>query len=310
MQTTTFQIPKQLVWAAYEQSKNTKVVGVDGQTILDFTSNRENLLEELWIQLSSGTYVPNPVRRVNVRKKSGGWRPLGIPTVKDFIVQTILTNKLSAQLAGFFHPNSYGHKRSKSARDEAIEMARKRCLRFNWALVLDIKEFGDNIDHQVLMTMLQNHIQDKWVLLYTQRMMQAPAQTKDGTLIESKKGLAHGIKLNFLLGNFFLHHIFDQWMQTKHPGILFERYNDDIICHCKSEITAKRLLSRIQARFGSYKMVTHPLKTKIVYCKDANRKGTYANVSFTFLGSTFRSRRRKSKFGTFISIFSPGVDAK
>lgn len=303
--TRRFQIPKKVFWEAFKQSKKTKVVGVDGQTMQSYTRNRIKLVHEQWDQLTSGNYIPSPVRRVYIRKKKGGWRPIGIPTVKDFIVQTVLKNKLSPKLEVLFHPNSYGYKQKSQAREDAIEMAGKRCLRYDWALVLDIEKFGDNIDHQLLMSMLEKHIRDKWVLLYTHRMMIAPVQTKTGALIKTKKGLAQGNKLNFLLNNFYLHYIFDEWMQKNHPKIPFERYTDDIICHCKSESIAKELLSQIQERFRNHKLVTHPQKTKIVYCKDANRKGNYSNVSFEFLGSTFCSRKIKSKSGNYITRFIP-----
>ncbi|RNB92482.1 group II intron reverse transcriptase/maturase [Brevibacillus fluminis] len=305
--TRRFQIPKKMFWEAYKQSEKTKVVGVDGQTIQYYKRNRIKLVQEQWDQLTSGNYIPSPVRRAFIPKKKGGRRPIGIPTVKDFIVQTVLKNNLSPKLEVLFHPSSFGYKQNSRAREDAIRMAGNRCLRYDWALVLDIKQFGDNIDHQLLMNMLKKHIQNKWVLLYTHRMMKAPVQTRTGALIKPEKGLAQGSKLNFLLGNFYLHNIFDEWMQKNHPEIPFERYTDDIICHCKSESIAKRLLSQIQERLGNYKLVTNPEKTKIVYCKDAARKRNYANVSFDFLGATFCSRKMKTKSGNAIARFMPKI---
>jgi RNA-directed DNA polymerase len=300
-----FVIPQRKFLEAFRQSKKTKVVGVDGQTIRDFKRNRTKLLNEQRDQLASGKYWPSPVRRVFIRKKKGRLRAIGIPTVKDFIVQTILKNELSPKLEVLFHPNSYGYKQKPEARKEALGMAKKRCLRYDWALVLDVKKFGDNIDHRLLMNMLKKHIRNKWVLLYTLRTMKAPEQTRSGKLIKKKKGLAQGNKLNFLLGNFYLHHIFDVWMQKNHPKIPFERYTDDIICHFKSESSAKALQSQIQQRLKNYKLIAHPEKTKIVYCKDAKRKGNYSNVSFEYLGSTFQSRRMKSPTGKYIVRFIP-----
>ncbi|MBD8500911.1 reverse transcriptase domain-containing protein [Paenibacillus arenosi] len=303
--TRRFHIPKSVLGEAFRQSEKTKVVGIDGQTIEDFKQNRIKLLHELWMELNTGSYVPSPVRRIVIPKKSGGWRPMGIPTVKDFIVQTLLKNELAPEFERLFHPNSYGYKQKRPARDDAVRLAGERCLRYDWALVMDIKKFGENINHRLLMDMLNTHIRSKWALLYTHRMMIAPIQMKDGTIVKSKRGLAQGSKLNILLGNVYLHHIFDEWMQQKHPDIPFERYTDDIICHCKNETNAKNLLAQLQQRFSRYRLTPHPEKTKIVYCKDDSRKGNYAHVDFDFLGTTFCAQKIKTGSGSYTARFGP-----
>lgn len=256
-------------------------------------------------QLCSGKYRPSPVRRVFIPKRKGGLRAIGIPTVKDFIVQTMLKNELYPRLEGLFHPNSYGHRQKQQAREEAIRTAGQRCLRYDWAVVLDIRSFGDSVDHRLLMNMLRQHIRNPWVLLYTQRTIKSPEKTKSGALIRKKKGLAQGNKLNFLLGNFYLRGIFDNWMQKNRPHIPFERYTDDILCHCKTESEAKTLLKQIRRRLKAHGLVVHPDKTKIVYCKDGTRKGGYPNVSFEYLGSSFRSRRVTSASGKTTTRFAP-----
>ncbi|SFB61793.1 group II intron reverse transcriptase/maturase [Cohnella sp. OV330] len=300
-----YQISPRLIREAFKQSKKAKVVGVDGQTIGDYKRNLTKHLREQREQLTAGTYRPSPVRRVFIPKRKGGLRAIGIPTVKDFIVQTMLKNELYPRLDALFHPNSYGHKQKQHAREEAIRVAGKRCLRYDWTVVLDIQSFGDSVDHRLLMNMLRRHIRNKWVLLYTQRTIKAPEKTKSGTLIQKKKGLAQGNKLNFLLGNFYLHGIFDAWMQKNHPDVPFERYTDDIVCHCRSEAEAKALLKQIRGRLKAHGLTAHPDKTKIVYCKDGTRKGSYPNVSFEYLGSSFRSRRVKNASGKTTTRFAP-----
>ncbi|MDO7908866.1 reverse transcriptase domain-containing protein [Paenibacillus sp. JX-17] len=305
MDSSRYIIPRKVIWKAFQQSRKTKVIGVDGQTIQDFKRNHKTLLSEQHQLLTSGKYKPSPVRRVFIPKRKGGLRAVGIPTVKDFIVQTVLKNELYLGFEVLFHPNSYGYKQKREAREEAIHLAGKRCLQQDWLIVLDIRNFGDNINHRLLMNMLKKDVRKKWVLLYTQRTMKAPEQTRKGKLIPKKKGLAQGNKLNFLLGNYYLHHIFDMWMQKNHPHIVFERYTDDIICHCKSEATAQTLLKKIKQRLKMYHLTPHPQKTKIVYCKDAKRKENYSNVSFEFLGAKFQSRKVKTQNGKFIIRFAP-----
>ncbi len=94
-----------------------------------------------------------------------------------------------------------------------------------------------------------------------------------------------------LLANLFLHYAFDMWMTRSYPHIPFERYADDVVCHCKSAMEAQALWSALADRFAACKLVLHPEKTKIVYCKDKNRRGDYPNCSFDFLGFTFRARK-------------------
>lgn len=304
--TKKFEIPKKIVWEAFERSKNSIVVGVDGQTIRDFTFNRTKRLHELWEQLSTGKYVPSPVRRAYKRKPDGQLRPIGKPTVKDQIVQRILRNQMSSKINVLFHPNSFFHNKSSKAGRGAIEAAQNRCLRYNWALILDVKKYGENIDHEILMNMLRKHIKNPWVLLYTHRILKAPIQVKNGTLVHSKKGLPQDAILSFFLNDFYLHDIFDEWMKKNHPDIPFERWIDDIIIHCKSEALAKKLLSEVEQRFRLFKLEKNNHKTKIVYCKDSNRPGTYKNVSFQFLEKNFRSRTQKLKSGKHMDVFGPG----
>ncbi|MDI4646875.1 reverse transcriptase domain-containing protein [Cohnella hashimotonis] len=305
MKRARFQISPRLIREAFKQSRKTKVVGVDGQTIQDYKRNLAQRLREQRDQLTSGTYRPSAVRKVYIPKRKGGKRAIGIPTVKDFIVQTMLKNELYPRLEGLFHPNSYGHRQKRQAREEAIRTAGVRCLRYNWAVVLDIRSFGDSVDHRLLMNMLKRHIRNRWVLLYTERTIKSPERTRSGALIQKKKGLAQGNKLNFLLGNFYLHGIFDTWMQKNRPHVPFERYTDDILCHCKSEAEAKSLLKQIRSRLKAHGLVAHPDKTKIVYCKDGTRKGSYPNVKFDYLGTSFQSRSVKSASGKATARFSP-----
>jgi RNA-directed DNA polymerase len=113
-----------------------------------------------------------------------------------------------------------------------------------------------------------------------------------------------------LLANLFLHYAFDVWMKRTHPNIPFERYADDIVAHCRTEAEAVALRAAVEQRLADCKLELHPEKTKIVYCKDDDRRGTYLHESFDFLGYTFRSRRSKNRWGKFFINFSPAVSRK
>lgn len=306
-QAKPYSISKGLVWKAYKLIKaNDGAAGVDAVSIEEYENRLKDNLYKLWNRMSSGCYFPLPVRTVEIPKRGGGKRPLGIPTVADRIAQMVAKLYLEPLLEPHFHKDSYGYRPKKSA-IQALGVARRRCWRYDWVLDLDIKGFFDNIGHDLLMKALKVHTDCKWIHLYVERWLKAPAQREDGTLVERSKGTPQGGVVSPLLSNLFLHYAFDEWMRRNHPEVPFERYADDIVVHCKTEEEAKLLLVSVEERLRDCNLELHPEKTKIVYCKDDDRSGSYHNEKFDFLGYTFRPRRAKSKRGHFFVSFLPGV---
>ena len=159
-----FDIP--VVWEAYQRVKaNRGAAGVDDQSIEAFDQDVKNNLFKLWNRLSSGSYFPSPVKRVAIKKRQGGSRPLGIPTVSDRIAQGVVKACLEPELERHFHPDSYGYRPDKSAL-EALGVARQRCWRYDWVLDLDIRAFFDTIPHDLLLRAVRKHTDCTWVLLY------------------------------------------------------------------------------------------------------------------------------------------------
>ena len=129
-----FDISKREVWDAFKRVKaNQGAAGVDGQSVADFEADLTNNLYKLWNRMSSGSYFPSPVRRVEIPKADGGTRPLGIPTVADRIAQEVVRRNLEPRLEPVFHVDSYGYRPGKSAID-AVRTARQRCWRHDWVL--------------------------------------------------------------------------------------------------------------------------------------------------------------------------------
>jgi group II intron reverse transcriptase/maturase len=309
-QAKPFPITKLQVWEAYKRVKANKGgAGVDGQTLKMFEEELRNNLYKLWNRLASGSYLPPPVKRVEIPKANGGIRPLGIPTVADRVAQMVVKQALEPELEKHFHPDSYGYRPGKSAH-QAIEQARKRCWRYDWVMDLDIKGFFDNIDHDLLMRAVRHHTQEKWVLLYLERWLTAPVQLLNGNLQERTKGTPQGGVVSPLLANLFLHYTFDAWMQRTYPHIPFERYADDAVCHCRTRAEAECLKRALEQRFADCCLELHPEKTKIIYCKDGDRRQDYPVTSFDFLGYTFRPRRSKNRWGKHFINFSPAVSNK
>ena len=139
-----FDIPKQLVWDAYQRVKvNRGAAGVDGVSLAAFETDLKGNLYKVWNRMASGSYHPPPVRLVEIPKATGGTRPLGIPTVADRVAQTVVTMVLEPVVEPHFHPDSYGYRPGRSALD-AVGTARKRCWRTDWVIDLDIKAFFDH----------------------------------------------------------------------------------------------------------------------------------------------------------------------
>jgi RNA-directed DNA polymerase len=305
-----FCISKWEVWEAYKQVKANKgAAGVDGQSIAEFEEDLKDNLFKIWNRMSSGSYFPLPVRRVDIPKDNGGTRPLGIPAVVDRIAETVGKRYLEPILEEHFHPDSWGYRPGKSA-IEAIGVARQRCWRYDWVLDLDIKGFFDSIDHGLLMRAVRKHTDCKWVLLYIERWLKAPVQGEDGSLIHRDKGTPQGGVISPLLANLFLHYAFDMWMKRRYPWIPFERYADDGICHCRSKAEAEGLRVAIERRFAECGLELHLQKTRVVYCKDDGRRRDYPEQKFDFLGYTFRPRRAKNRRGRFFVGFNPAISNK
>jgi len=303
--TKSFDISKQVVWQAYCRVKaNQGAAGVDGQSIQDFEIDLKDNLYKIWNRMSSGSYFPPPVRTVDIPKSDGRTRRLGIPSVSDRVAQMVVKMYLEPYVEPIYHPNSYGYITGRSALD-AVGIVRERCWRFNWVIDLDIKGFFDNIDHELMLHAVKKHTDSKWVLLYIERWLKAPAQLRGGRLIKREKGTPQGGVISPVLANIFLHHAFDGWMQTNHPSILFARYADDIIVHCRTEAQAQVMLRAIGKRLSLFKLQLHPGKTKIVYCKDARRPREYKHESFDFLGYCFRPRGCKGR--SYFVGFTPAV---
>ena len=308
-----FKIPKREVWEAFKRVKaNQGAAGVDGQSIAGFEANLSGNLYKLWNRLSSGSYFPPPVRRVEIPKANGGTRPLGIPTVADRIAQEVARRYLEPIVEPVFHVDSYGYRPGKSA-IEAVRKARERCWRYDWVLDVDISGFFDSIDWELMLRVVRHHTDCRWALLYIERWLKAPVRIEDGSIVPRVAGTPQGGVISPLLANLFLHYAFDTWMARTFAHIPFERYADDIICHCKSIEEARALWGAIADRFTVCKLVLHPQKTKVVYCKDVNRQGDFPNIHFDFLGFQFRARKImwvKADRRIFAHSFQPAASPK
>jgi group II intron reverse transcriptase/maturase len=276
-------------------------------TLEEFEKDLKGNLYKIWNRMSSGTYFPPPVRAVEIPKSQGaGTRILGVPTVADRIAQTVVAMRLEARTESIFHPDSFGYRPRKSAHD-ALKKCRDRCWKKNWVLDLDIRKFFDSLDHDLVVRAVEVNTADTWVLLYVKRWLKAPLQMPDGTLQERDRGTPQGSAVSPVLANLFLHYAFDMFLVREFPTVEFERYADDAVVHCVTERQVRQVWAALTERLAELGLELHADKTKIVYCRDDRRRGSYAATSFTFLGYAFRGRAARSRNGKMFTSFSPAI---
>lgn len=303
-----FEISKRAVWEAYQKVKANKgAPGVDAVSLVEFEKDLKGNLYKVWNRMSSGSYFPPPVRAVEIDKPhGGGTRILGVPTVADRVAQTVVAGVLEGEVEQIFHPDSYGYRPGRSAL-HAVEACRRRCWKTDWVIDLDIRKFFDSVPWSLIVKAVEANTDLPWVVLYVRRWLEAPLQLPDGTLQQRDRGTPQGSAVSPVLANLFLHYAFDAWMAREFPNVVFERYVDDAVVHCVSERQARQVLTAVEERMTEVGLALHPDKTRIVYCRDEKRCGSYGHTSFTFLGFAFRARGARSRDGRMFTSFLPAI---
>ena len=279
-------ITRVMVIEAYRKVKSNKGSGgIDGMQWEDLEKDRTHLLYKLWNRLSSGSYFPPPVKEVEIAKKDGGIRKLGIPTLLDRIAQEVVKSHLERIVEPQFHDSSYGYRPGRSCHD-AVEKVLDNANYHDWVIDLDIRQFFDTIDHKLLMKAVRHYCKDKWVLMYVTRWLNAGILNKDGVFIDRTSGTPQGGVISPLLANIFLHVVFDKWMEHNHPEKPFVRYADDIVVHCRTEQQARFVIAKIRKRLADCKLSVHTEKTRLVNLHGIT--GRSYPRSFDFLGFTIK----------------------
>jgi RNA-directed DNA polymerase len=301
-----FDVPKSLVWEAYKRVRANKgAAGVDRCSMEMFEKDLKKNLYKIWNRMSSGTYFPPAVKAVEI-PKPGGTRILGVPTVADRIAQTVVALTLEVRTEAIFHDDSYGYRPKRSAL-QAVERCRQRCWKRDWVLDLDVQKFFDSVDHALMVKAVEANTDRRWVVLYVKRWLVAPLQLPDGTLQQRDRGTPQGSAVSPVLANIFMHYAFDMFLAREFPTVEFERYADDAVVHCVTERQARQVWAVLSQRMEDVGLRLHPDKTKLVYCKDSRRRGSFPSTSFRFLGYTFGPRKARYPDGKAFTSFLPAV---
>lgn len=299
-----------MVVEAYRKVKQGgKAAGIDRETWKSFEEKGvEKSLYVIWNRLASGSYFPQAVREVEIPKKDGKTRKLGIPTVRDRIAQQVVKTYMEERIDRFFHKNSYGYRPMKSSR-QALEAVRENSLKQDWVVDMDISKFFDEIDHELMLKAVEAMLPERWVSMYVERWLKMPISKADGSIVDKgNKGTPQGGVISPILANLYLHYGLDKWLEKYHPQIHFVRYADDVVIHCSTKEEAEEMQKAIKSRMQEIGLRLNEEKTKIVYCKDYRRKEKYEQVQFGFLGFSFQPREAKSRYGKrSITTFTPEI---
>jgi len=256
--------------------------GVDGISISDIEAyGVEKLLAEIGTELENRTYRPLPVRRIYIPKGDGKMRPLGIPVVKDRIVQMAAKLVLEPVYEADFKDTSYGFRPKRSAR-QALEVVRKACNRKGWWVVdVDIQSYFDNINHDKLMMLVGMRVNDRRMLKLIRQWLKAGVMTENGYR-ETETGSPQGGVISPLLSNIYLHYLDVRWAKEgSHLGTLV-RYADDLVIVCRTRKDANHALGFVRAVMKRLELTLHPEKTKLVPMWEGQG-------GFDFLGMHHRS---------------------
>jgi RNA-directed DNA polymerase len=300
-------IEKRQVWQAYQAVRlNDGTHGADLEDWEAFDRKRYHNLYQIWNRVSSGAYFPKAVRRAIIRKDDGGERALGIPCIRDRIVQEVLRSVLEPYLEPHFDDSSFAYRPGRNAH-QGIAQCRTNTDYYSWCIDLDIKGYFDNIPHDKLMQAVVHYCpQLKWLHCYLWRILKAPVQMPDGSLQAVSKGVPQGGVISPLISNLFLHVVFDGWIGKQvRAKFAFERYADDIIIHTSSEAAAQFILKLVKERMLECGLELHPVKTKLVQTENRNPAAVIKSYpsSFTFLGHQFSKDLVRTKDGRTLLLY-------
>jgi RNA-directed DNA polymerase len=290
---------------AYRRTRKDGAAGIDKVTAAEYGQNLEENLQSLLDRAKSGRYRAPAVRRVLIPKGSGKeFRPIGIPTFEDKVLQRAVTMLLEAVYEQDFYEFSYGFRPGRSGR-QAIEEIREQIMEMRGATVLemDIRKYFDTIDHRQLREMLSKRIRDGVLVRLIGKWLKAGVMI-EGVIEKTSEGTPQGGVISPLLANVYLHEVLDDWFvkevlpRMKGQARII-RYADDAVLIFSNENDAHRVMKSLPKRFGKYGLALHPTKTRIVSFKRPPKngkppKGPTGGASFDFLGFTHywaKSRR-------------------
>lgn len=266
-----------------EVRRNGGSAGQDGVSIEDVEREGvEQFLREIEQDLKAGCYRPKPVLRVYIPKADGRQRPLGIPTVRDRVVQQACKMVIEPIFEANFQDNSYGFRPKRSAQ-QAVTVVKKALITGWWVVDADIQGYFDNINHSMLMSLLKRRIIDRRVLKLIRQWLEAGV-LENGIVNASEIGSPQGGVISPLLANIYLHVLDMFWAERFSSLGKLVRYADDFVIICRTKHDAETAMQKVAQVMELLKLTLHPTKTRVV---DMGQDG------FDFLGFHFHKKKSK-----------------
>ncbi|WP_352420676.1 group II intron reverse transcriptase/maturase [Proteiniborus sp.] len=285
-------IDKQALYMAWKNIKKSSSPGIDKETAKEFKGNLDSNIESILTELKSKKYKARLVKRVNIPKGEGKTRPLGLPALRDKIIQRAATTILEAIYEQDFLKSSYGYRPKSGAQKAVREMTKELMGKYSYIVEADIRSFFDNINHERLIRMLQERIKDKTFIKLIKKWLKAGILDVDGKVINPQTGCPQGSVISPILANIYLHYSLDLWFEKiVKPRCKGEAYlcrvADDFICAFRYKEEADRFYRVLGKRLSKFNLELAEEKTKII---SFSRFRKYENTSFEFLGFEFRWR--------------------
>lgn len=272
---------KRTLRAAWERVKgNRGAAGLDEMSVSRFTAGADRYLDEIHEDLKAGRYRAEGVRRVYLDKIGGGQRPLGIPTVKDRVVQTAMKLVLEPIFEREFLPVSYGFRPGRGAKDALREVDRLLKDGYTWVVDADLKSYFDTIPQDRLRAQVAHRVSDGAVLALLDQYLEQDV-VEGAKRWTPTRGTPQGAVLSPLLANLYLHPM-DQTLSACYPMV---RYADDFVILCRSREEAESALATLRDWVDAHGLTLHPEKTHVGDCRQQGQ-------GFEFLGYRFEGGRR------------------
>ena len=281
----------------YGRLNKSAAPGVDKVTVREYGERLKENLFNLVERLKRGGYRARLIRRKNIPKGNGKIRPLGIPTTEDKLLQTAASDILTAIYEQDFLPSSYGYRPNVGAMDAVRKLSEELCFGdYNFVVDADIKGYFNNIEHEWMLRMLEQRVDDKSFLRLIKKWLKAGVLEEDRNIVKPELGTPQGGSISPVLANIYLHYVFDLWFQkvvNKHMRgkIFFARYADDFVCLFQYKKDAENFYRVLPQRLAKFGLELSMEKTKIIPFNSSHMEN-----SFDFLGFEFRWRySRKGK---------------
>jgi group II intron reverse transcriptase/maturase len=292
------EINEELLRECWRKLNKRSAVGVDGVSYREYDGDLDANLTDLIRRLKSGAYKAKLVRRHYIPKGNGKQRPLGIPSTEDKLLQYAVAQILSAIYEQDFFPCSYGYRPKVGAKDAVDDLQRNLNFGpFHWVVEADIRGFFDNIDHDHLVAMLEERIDDQRFIRLIRKWLKAGVLDTDGKVLHPATGSPQGGIVSPILANIYLHHVLVKWFEDTVKANCIGRaylcvYADDFVCAFEKDVDARRFYQTLPKRMGKYGLEVAPEKTNLI---QFSKRGGEANGTFEFLGFEFRWKKSKQK---------------